>query len=71
MFQSLSDWIFNRALRVSSASVVALARAAHQSPDRIRAVNDAVAGLAAHEAVRQVQAAAKRIGAPNEDGIDN
>ena len=61
MFRNLSDWIFNRALRISSSSVIALARAAHQSPDRIRAVNDAVAGLASHEAVRQVQAAADQL----------
>jgi len=61
MFQAISDWIFNRALRISSSSVIALARVAHQSPDRIRAVNDAVAGVAAHEVIRQVQAAAKQL----------
>jgi len=60
MFQSISDWIFHRALRVSAASVKKLAGMTGQSPARITAINDAVAGIAAHEAV---QAAQKAVGA--------
>jgi hypothetical protein len=59
MLQALADWIFGRALRLSAASVTALAKRTRQSPERIRAVNDAVAGIAAHEAVA---AAARAVG---------
>lgn len=62
MFKALADWIFNRALRFSAASVKMLARKTGQDPDRIRAVNDAVAGIAAHEAVQAAQSAVDQPG---------
>ena len=52
--QAIGDWIFNRALRLSSASVKTLAKKTGQDPARIVAVNDAVAGIVAHEAVQAV-----------------
>ena len=61
MFKALSDWIFHRALRLSAGTVKALARRTGQNVDRIVAVNDAVAGIAAHEAVRTVRASAAAI----------
>jgi hypothetical protein len=58
MFNEISDWIFHRALRLSAATVTKLAAKTKQDPARIRAVNNAVAGIAAHEAVQAAQAAA-------------
>lgn len=58
MFQGISDWLFHRALRISAASVKTIASKTGQSPDRIKAVNDAVAGIVAHDAVQAAQKAA-------------
>lgn len=56
MFDKISDWFYHRALRLSAKKVIELAKKTKQDPRRIVALNDAVAGIAAHEAV---QAAAR------------
>lgn len=61
MFDKIGDWLFNRALRISTANVKWLASKTGQSAERIVAVNDAVAGIAAHEAVQAVQKAAEKV----------
>lgn len=61
MFDKIGDWIFHRALRLSAATVKSLAKRTGVKVDRIVAVNDAVAGIAAHEAVQAAQKAAPAI----------
>jgi hypothetical protein len=58
MFQSIFDWIFHRALRISSASVKKIASMTGQDPAKVVAVNDAVAGIVADQAVQAAQKAA-------------
>jgi hypothetical protein len=65
MWEQWSDWLFHRALRLSSAAVTALAKRTGQKPERIRAVNDVAAGIAANAAI---QAAQKQAGGENRDG---
>jgi hypothetical protein len=55
MIHALGDWLYHRALRLSASAVKILAARTGQSVDRIVAVNDAVAGIAAHEAVLLAQ----------------
>ena len=61
MLTKLADWIFNRALRLSAAAVQALARRTGQNAARITALNDAVAGIAANEAVQSAQKSIARL----------
>jgi hexokinase len=63
MIERLQDWLFHRALRLSAAAVKALATRTGQSPARIVAVNDVVASIAAHAAVRAAQRAVNIVSA--------
>ena len=61
MFKSISDWLFHRALRLSHASTVALAKKTGQSVQTIEHLNDAGAGIVAQQATDAIN---KQIGAP-------
>ena len=50
MFKSITDWLFHRALRLSHASTVALAKKTGQSVQTIEHLNDASAGIVAQQA---------------------
>jgi hypothetical protein len=45
MFSNISNWLFNRALRLSHATTVKLAKATGQSVDTISHLNDAGAQI--------------------------
>lgn len=47
---ALGDWLFHRALRASTKDVIKLAKATGQSPAKVTALNDAVAGIVAAHA---------------------
>ena len=46
----LTDWIFNRALRISHRTTVALAKKLHVDPAKIEVLNDAGAAAVANAA---------------------
>jgi hypothetical protein len=50
MFNSLRDWLFNRALRISHAATVKLAKMTGQSVQTIEHLNDAGAAIVAQQA---------------------
>ena len=61
MFQAISEWIFHRALRLSTAAVTLIAARTGQKPARVTALNDAVAAMATNEAVRLALRAAPAV----------
>jgi hypothetical protein len=57
MFKSISDWLFKRALRISHASTVKLAKMTGQSVQTLEHLNDAGAGIIAQQAVDAISQA--------------
>jgi hypothetical protein len=57
MFKTFTDWLFNRALRISHAATVKLAHATGQKVETIEHLNDAGAGIVAQQAVDAISKA--------------